>query len=491
MINCSYHVRKRKVPSFHSTTKEVEFLSQENDHSNSIKKYNLINNLHHTPTLVTLLKNMMRIKEISGFHTLQVVVHAKGSQIIHNNLLEKDKVHSSKEEHFQWTLPYFDKVFSQIKKSKSKVFNNFSPDEVAISAIGPFLGKAFELKSHRVIFILSRNDFLGPSESDRDLFQSLTFYIKHLFDDILKIESLKERSLMYKAAFQEFPLPIKIRDKNKIVLKNNNFNQSLAEQSSKDAPYGITIPLEGPNNFSLYLDNDTFINAHYHHTRIGLLGQLLNTLQHELSNPLFGIILSVEILKLDESLKEIHSSISDISLYSEKCQKIIQSFGYLFKESEKTCINVNNLINEVVLMAKSESRGIEKKIEFVNTDKPGDFSFPLNPTWTGQILFNLILNSSHAIQSAKLSTPCIIISIDRPTPEVLKIKVKDNGPGISKSVIQKIFDPFYTTKEKGSGLGLSTSLYLAQKMGGMLQFKEEENITGACFELTLTQELKC
>jgi len=67
---------------------------------------------------------------------------------------------------------------------------------------------------------------------------------------------------------------------------------------------------------------------------------------------------------------------------------------------------------------------------------------------------------------------------------VVKIRLKDNGPGISKSMLDKIFQPFFTTKEEGTGLGLSIAVRVVEEHHGRLDVESEEGI-GSTFIITL------
>ena len=86
------------------------------------------------------------------------------------------------------------------------------------------------------------------------------------------------------------------------------------------------------------------------------------------------------------------------------------------------------------------------------------------------------------MRNDNVSTPHILIDL------VLKNKfyvlsISDNGPGIPKDAQKVIFDPFYTTKNDGNGLGLAISKKLAVKLGGDLEYKDQEK--GACFILRI------
>jgi two-component system sensor histidine kinase HupT/HoxJ len=119
----------------------------------------------------------------------------------------------------------------------------------------------------------------------------------------------------------------------------------------------------------------------------------------------------------------------------------------------------------------------------VQIDLPKDMPFFGSPGQIQQVITNLVLNASDATE--KLPDPLLIITAEV-VGEVLCIRFRDNGPGISEQVMSKIFDPFYTTKPvgKGTGLGLSISYGIIERHGGQLSASNLEG-GGAEFKLCL------
>jgi two-component system sensor histidine kinase HupT/HoxJ len=119
----------------------------------------------------------------------------------------------------------------------------------------------------------------------------------------------------------------------------------------------------------------------------------------------------------------------------------------------------------------------------VQIDLPKDMPFFGSPGQIQQVITNLVLNASDATE--KLPDPLLSITAEV-IGEVLCIRFRDNGPGISEQVMSKIFDPFYTTKPvgKGTGLGLSISYGIIERHGGQLSVSNAAG-GGAEFKLCL------
>ena len=124
-------------------------------------------------------------------------------------------------------------------------------------------------------------------------------------------------------------------------------------------------------------------------------------------------------------------------------------------------INLSSLI-ENNLMAASAYPGfstirIEKSI-------PKDVMFSTDERLLSQVILNLLKNASEALSESTIN-PCIIIKLMR-MDSAVKIEVTNNGPQIPPEIKEQIFIPFYTTKENGSGIGLSLSKQIVLQMGG-------------------------
>jgi signal transduction histidine kinase len=103
-----------------------------------------------------------------------------------------------------------------------------------------------------------------------------------------------------------------------------------------------------------------------------------------------------------------------------------------------------------------------------------------------QVIFNLLKNASHVIDKEKGK---IIVSVDKDSDAKVTIKIADNGPGIPQKVLDKLFTPFFTTKEpgKGTGLGLALVKIMTERNNGIIKVESEEG-KGTTFTLILKGE---
>ena len=146
--------------------------------------------------------------------------------------------------------------------------------------------------------------------------------------------------------------------------------------------------------------------------------------------------------------------------------------------------DINETVRKVLTLLKAEAidKGIEIKVEYSSDD------FQINTDWekVERILANLVLNAIQAL--SKRQHINVLVKVDKSqTQWPVSIKVIDNGPGISVNHIEKIFDPYYSTKKGGTGLGLAVCKLFTSHLSGKLVVDSVIN-RGTTFTLYLPQK---
>jgi two-component system nitrogen regulation sensor histidine kinase NtrY len=126
---------------------------------------------------------------------------------------------------------------------------------------------------------------------------------------------------------------------------------------------------------------------------------------------------------------------------------------------------VKELIEHLLLLLENEPNFqlIQKHIEISSTDLVVEADI----TQLSQALINLIKNAIQAVE--KEENPVITIMASRSSSGYIEISVQDNGPGISTEIVDQIFIPFFTTKERGTGIGLSLTRQIMKNHGGSIE----------------------
>jgi len=135
--------------------------------------------------------------------------------------------------------------------------------------------------------------------------------------------------------------------------------------------------------------------------------------------------------------------------------------------------DLNHLTGEIVSLLEPQAASADVMIRFIPDEKVDSESqyYNWDTAFVKQIAVNLIINAIQAHQSEKNSNKdkYVIIATGLRSDNRLFFSVKDNGPGISHDAMEKLFDPFYTTKESGSGLGLALVKKMISEMKGIVE----------------------
>jgi len=269
-----------------------------------------------------------------------------------------------------------------------------------------------------------------------------------------------------------------IEEKNIQLVEKNDLNRKLLEQTEKFNDV-LEEKIEEVKN-DLENKQKELIEAE----RMAAIGEMATTIAHEVRNPLSGIAVAMENLKkrvtTDEKLEMISEIISEIN----RLDRIIIELFQLAKPRDIKLVEgePNELVEKVVELAlpqiKSKSIAVEKNLAFPSKTVLLDYE------QIHQVLINLLLNSVHAItrNEGKITITTKFENSD------LIFEISDTGHGIEKKHLQKIFEPFFSTKEEGSGLGLPISLRIIQAHGGTISVKSDYG-TGSVFTVTLPVDL--
>ncbi len=216
--------------------------------------------------------------------------------------------------------------------------------------------------------------------------------------------------------------------------------------------------------------------------KLAAIGTLASGVAHELNNPLNNISLSAQVLKKKISSDEppaVARIVNDIVGQTERVRDIVSNLLEFARERElqRQEVEVNSLIRSAYHLAgkAADTSAIrfeldsQEAVNVIEADRPQ----------LERVFVNLFANAIAAIEGEGR----IIVRI-RPKKGNLEILVSDTGRGMSAADREKVFDPFFTRKDKGTGLGLAIVMNTIQKHGGQISVISEEGI-GTIFEIIL------
>jgi two-component system sensor histidine kinase HydH len=218
--------------------------------------------------------------------------------------------------------------------------------------------------------------------------------------------------------------------------------------------------------------------------RLSALGNLAAGVAHEIRNPLNAISITAQRLKSEfvpqKGKEEYSFFIKTVLDEIKRLDSIINQFLSLAKAQKLNLVptDMNRFLNEVVNLVELEAK--EKNIHITRdiADLP---QTRIDPDEMKKALLNIMLNGIHATPSG--GTLNINAYLNDSQRDVL-IKIKDSGMGIPKENLSKIFQPYFSTKEKGAGLGLSIAYRIISDHKGKIEVESELG-KGTIFTVTL------
>ncbi len=210
---------------------------------------------------------------------------------------------------------------------------------------------------------------------------------------------------------------------------------------------------------------------------ISTLTEFINQMMEEYIDPETGNLRSLS----QEDEEDLMTSLKTIEKRSKTLVKFVSSYGDLAKVPKPAPENTDlvQLLQQVISLEKkeAESKGIDLQLNaYVKKMEKN-----VDPGMIEQVVINLVKNSIEILEDQEDGK--IVLEI-KENEGACRIRVKDNGPGMDKSTLENIFVPFYTTKEGGSGIGLSLSRQLIRAHGGTLTVSSKPG-SGAVFEINL------
>ena len=226
-----------------------------------------------------------------------------------------------------------------------------------------------------------------------------------------------------------------------------------------------------------------------HAGRLATIGELTATIAHEVNQPLMAILANVDAGELllesgDVRLEDLRQILAEVRKDDLRASEVIRRLRALLAKHEmaRERLDLNETIGEVlaVLGAEAGRRQVELASEFD----------PALPKVLGdrvhlqQVVLNLVVNAMDAMADTPMSRRRVEVRTATRQDGSVEVAVTDFGHGISRADLSKLFESFFTTKQRGMGLGLSIARSIVQAHGGRI-WAESDAAGGATFRFTL------
>ena len=242
------------------------------------------------------------------------------------------------------------------------------------------------------------------------------------------------------------------------------------------------LMLERHRRHSAEMDSRQRMVELAHVNRFATAGEVAAQIAHEINQPLGAILNNSETAKIilksqSPNLKEVEEIVDDIQRDNGRATEVIGRLRSFMKP-----IEINNEVAEAIKFLSPEARSREVVLQSKLNGAPlrvnGD------PVQLQQVLSNLILNGLDATAATKQADKVVRVETRR-NGKFAEISVADTGPGVSPDAAKKIFDPFFSTKDHGMGMGLSIVRTILETHNGQIEVDNRNGAKGAVFRVKL------
>jgi len=226
-----------------------------------------------------------------------------------------------------------------------------------------------------------------------------------------------------------------------------------------------------------------------HVNRVATMGQLTASIAHEVNQPIAAAVTNASaglswLAAQPPDLKEIRDAFEGIIKAGNQASEVVSRIRGLIKNvpEQKAPLDVNEAILETIALTRSKIRqhGILLKTELAN-DVSHIFG---DRVQLQQVILNLIMNAIEAMSETSQGPRELLVRSEIDLPDGVMVTVRDWGPGFKPESLNHLFDPFYTTKPTGMGMGLSICRSIIEAHGGRL-WATANTPRGAVFQFTL------
>ncbi|OUS27905.1 hypothetical protein A9Q98_08455 [Thalassotalea sp. 42_200_T64] len=253
---------------------------------------------------------------------------------------------------------------------------------------------------------------------------------------------------------------------------------SLITKHDEELPVNISVLRQKGGVFIYYLQELSSIRQLEKQlelqNKVATLGEFLAGILHEVGNPMAAIegIANNQIWQIENqteqlSLTELKQQLQIIQTQASRVNQVKNEFSRISGDSQNDSfelVDMANLLEQLVDLAKFDKRSHGIKFNFEIQQQLPAVNTQLSKVT--QILLNVLSNAMDALHEQTDPCICCSVCIDQ---DYLKINITDNGPGIDSALLDKIFEPFYTTKAKGTGLGLMICKRLSDSISAKIE----------------------
>jgi two-component system, LuxR family, sensor kinase FixL len=250
---------------------------------------------------------------------------------------------------------------------------------------------------------------------------------------------------------------------------------------------GISLDITARKQAELDAQRDRAELSHL--SRVALMGEMSASIAHELNQPLAGILSNAAagqrfIDRGDVNLREIREMFGDIIADGRRASDVVRGIRGMVKkeQAERRSVDLNDVVTDALRMASPDA-----VLRSCQLETSLDANLPAidgDPVQLQQVLLNLVINAFDAMRDTPPPRRKVVIATQSNGNGTVCTSVRDHGVGISEDMRNRLFDPFFSTKTEGLGMGLAIVRSIIEAHGGTIT-AENLNDGGARFEFVL------
>jgi len=223
--------------------------------------------------------------------------------------------------------------------------------------------------------------------------------------------------------------------------------------------------------------------------RITTIGELTASIAHEVNQPLAAVVANADacvawLSHQSPNLVEARAAAERTTQGATRASEVIVRIRSLISKAtpEKTQVQINNVIEETVALA--EGQAARNDVSVAVELAPGLPVVLGDSIQLQQVILNLLMNGIEAMTTVAGRPKLLVVRSQMQDASQIRVSVEDSGVGVSAEVMPRLFEPFFTTRSKGMGMGLPISRSIIEAHGGRL-WAESNGSQGSIFQFTL------
>ncbi len=225
--------------------------------------------------------------------------------------------------------------------------------------------------------------------------------------------------------------------------------------------------------------------------RVAVMGELAASLAHEVNNPIGAIVANASagqrLLAAGKiGTDQLTELLGDIVADGRRAGQVIQGVRNMVRKdaARRALIQIGAIIRELIRIVHADA--IEREVKVTDEVDSDAGQVWGDPVQLLQVLLNLTINAFEAMSAVRPNARRIVIRAGRNGNGDILVSVRDSGPGFPSGMVEQLFEPFFSTKSEGTGMGLAISRSIIEAHGGTLS-GENCHEGGACFTVCLPQ----